>query len=161
LSTARAEINQLATIHNALVHAPQDYDWAAQVEVQRLAASAWLAHAGGFNDVAVKSMRAAADLEDRTEKHPVTPAPVLPSRELLAELFMELDKPELALPEFEKVLTVSPARFNATYGAARAAELTGDRRKAAQRYGELLRICGQDGASRLEIQNATAFLHGH
>ena len=103
-------------------------------------------------------MRSAADLEDRTDKHPVTPGPVLPARELLGELFMELDQPALALPEFEEVLRSSPRRFNATYGAARAAELAGDWQKAKARYAELLQLCGQSGSARLELQNATAFL---
>jgi hypothetical protein len=57
-------------------------------------------------------------------------------------------------------LIVSPRRFNATYGAARSAELTGDRQKAAGRYTELLQICGQSNSARLELQNATAFLQG-
>ena len=157
-SMSRAEIMKLAAIHNALAQAPQDYDWATQVEVQRLTASAWLAHAEGHNEAALNSMRAAADLEDRTEKHPVTPGPVLPARELLGELLMELDQPALALPEFEKVLSNSPRRFNATYGAGRAAELSGDRHNANERYAELLQICGQSGSARLEILNATAFL---
>ncbi len=157
---SRAEIKELSAIHNALAQAPQDYDWATQVEIQRLAASAWLAHAERRNDAALTSMRAAADLEDRTDKHPVTPGPVLPARELLGELLMELNRPASALPEFEKVLTGSPRRFNATYGAARAAELTGNLPKAKERYSELLQLCGQSGSARLELQNAAAFLQG-
>jgi Tfp pilus assembly protein PilF len=157
-SLARAEIQKLAAIHDVLTQAQQDYDWATQVEVQRLSAFAWLAHAEGHNEAATTSMRAAADLEDRTDKHPVTPGPLLPARELLGELFMELNQPGLALPEFEKVLSNSPRRFNATYGAARAAELSGDRHKAKERYAELLQICPQNGSARLEILNATSFL---
>ena len=79
----------------------EEYDWHSQVEVQRLAALAWAAHAEGANEEALRRMRSAADLEDKTEKHPVTPGAVLPARELLAELLMELDQPALALPEFE------------------------------------------------------------
>jgi hypothetical protein len=157
-SMARAEIETLAAIHSALSQSSQDYDWATQVEIQRLAASGWLAHAEGRNETAVSAMRAAADLEDHTDKHPVTPGPVLPARELLGELFMELNQPGLALPEFEKVLSGSPRRFNATYGAARAAELSGDRPRAHERYAELLQLCGQTDSTRLEVQNARAFL---
>jgi tetratricopeptide (TPR) repeat protein len=157
-SMARAEIQKLVAIHDALAQAQQDYDWATQVEVQRLTALAWLSHAEGRNEAATTSMRAAADLEDRTDKHPVTPGPVLPARELLGELFMELNQPASALPEFEKVLNNSPRRFNATYGAGRAAELSGDRHKAKERYAELLQICPENGSARLEILNATAFL---
>src|ERR1051325_9335331 len=103
-------------------------------------------------------MRAPADLEDKSDKHPVTPGAVLPARELLAELYMELNQPAQALPEFEQVLRDAPKRFNATYGAARAAELSGDRKRAGERYAELLQQCGQTGASRLELQNARTFL---
>jgi tetratricopeptide (TPR) repeat protein len=157
-SAARGEIEKLAGIQKALAEMKQDYDWSAQVEVQRLAASAWLAHAEGNKEAALRGMRAAADLEDKTEKHPVTPGAVLPARELLGELFMELNQPALALPEFETVLKSSPKRFNATYGAARAAELSGDRKRASERYTELLQLCVQSNAQRLELQNARAFL---
>lgn len=160
LPQAHAEIQKLAAIHAALAKSSQDYDWATQVEVQRLTASGWLAHAEGHSEVAVSAMKAAADLEDSTEKHPVTPGPVLPAREMLGELLMELNRPAMALPEFEKVLRSSPQRFNATYGAARAAELSGNRAKANQRYGQLLELCGQRGSARLEVQNARAFLEG-
>ena len=82
----------------------------------------------------------------------------MPARELLGELLMELDQPARALPEFEKVLRSSPNRFNAIYGAGRAAELCGDRKKAKERYSELLQLCGHADAQRLELQNARAFL---
>ena len=74
---------------------------------------------------------------------------------------MELDRPAQALPEFEAVLRSSPKRFNATYGAARSAELSGDRKTASQRYVELLQLCGQPEAQRLELQNASAYLQKH
>jgi tetratricopeptide (TPR) repeat protein len=157
-SAARGEVEKLAAIQKALAETKQDYDWSAQVEVQRLAASAWLAHAEGNKDAALRWMRSAADLEDKTDKHPVTPGAVLPARELLGELLLELDQPALALPEFEGVLRTSPRRFNATYGAARAAELSGDLNKANERYSELLQLCGQVDSQRLEVQNARAFL---
>ena len=156
-STARADIQKLAAIHQSLAPVQLEYDWSAQVEVQRLAASAWCAHAEGDNAAALRSMRSAADLEDQTDKHPVTPGPVLPARELLGELFMELDRPAQALPEFEAVLRNAPKRFNATYGAARAAELSGDRKRATQRYSELLELCGQTDSPRIEIQNGRAY----
>jgi hypothetical protein len=76
----------------------------------------------------------------------------------LGELFLELNQPALAFPEFEAALRGSPKRFNATYGAARAAELSGDRKRASDRYSELLQLCGEGEASRLELQNARAFL---
>jgi len=157
-SAARGEIKVLAAIQKALAHVNEQYDWGSQVEVQRLTALAWTAHAEGHDQAALQWMRSAADLEDKTEKHPVTPGPVLPARELLGELLMELDQPALAAPEFEAVLRNSPKRFNATYGAARSAELSGDRARANERYSELLQLCGRADTQTLEVQNARAYL---
>jgi hypothetical protein len=155
---ARAEIAELAEIEQTVRQHQEGYDWAAQVEVQRLAAVAWLKHAEGNQASALRSMRAAADLEDTMEKHPVTPGPVLPARELLGELLMELDQPARALPEFEAVLRSSPNRFNAIYGVGRAAEICRDPKKAKQLYSQLLQLCGHADTQRLELQNARAFL---
>jgi tetratricopeptide (TPR) repeat protein len=158
IAQARAEIEVITEIEQAIRQSQEDYDWAAQVEVQRLTAVAWLKHAEGNEESALRPMRAAADLEDSMQKHPVTPGPVLPARELLGELLMELDQPARALPEFEEVLRTSPNRFNAIYGAGRAAELCRDRNKATARYSQLLQLCGHADAQRLELQNAQAFL---
>ncbi len=157
-SAARAEIEKLDAIQKAVAQDKQEYDWSTQVKVQRLTALAWTAHAEGDQEGALRWMRSAADLEDQTDKHPVTPGPVLPARELLGELFMELNQPALAYPEFEAVLRSSPKRFNATYGAARSAELSGGRKRANERYSELLQLCGQVDVQRLEVQNARAYL---
>jgi tetratricopeptide (TPR) repeat protein len=158
IAQARAGIEELTQIEQTIRQRQQDYDWSAQVEVQRLTALAWLKHAEGNEESALRSMRAAADLEDTMEKHPVTPGPMLPARELLGELLMELDQPARALPEFEEVLRSSPNRFNAIYGAGRAAELCRDRKKAKARYSQLLQLCGRADAQRFELQNAQAFL---
>jgi hypothetical protein len=157
-SLARAEIEKLSAIQKSLAGLKQEYDWSVPVEVQRLTALAWVAHAEGHNYGALRWMRSAAELEDKTDKHPVTPGPVLPAHELLGELFLELNQPALAFPEFEAALRSSPKRFNATYGAARSAELSGDRKRASDRYSELLQLCGEGETSRLELQNARAFL---
>jgi hypothetical protein len=158
IAQARAEIAELAEIEQTVRQHQEGYDWAAQVEVQRLAALAWLKHAEGNQESALHSMRAAADLEDTMEKHPVTPGPVLPARELLGELLMELDQPARALPEFEAVLRSSPNRFNAIYGVGRAAEICRDPKKAKKLYSQLLQLCGHADTQRLELQNAQAFL---
>jgi tetratricopeptide (TPR) repeat protein len=155
---ARIAVAKLAEIAAALPRNPGEYDWKSQVEAQRLAASAWLAHAEGSHQAALEQMRAAADLEDRTEKHPVTPGAILPAREMLGELFLELNQPAQALPEFEAVLRAAPGRFNAAYGAGRAAELSGNSAVARAHYGELVQLCEKSDAERLELQNARAFL---
>jgi len=102
-------------------------------------------------------MTAAADMEDRMEKHPVTPGAVIPARELLAEMLLELNKPALALEAFELNLKTHPNRFNGLHGAAIAAERSGEKEKAKGYYKKLLDI--SDGNSkRPELQKAKSFL---
>jgi tetratricopeptide (TPR) repeat protein len=103
-------------------------------------------------------MRSAAELEDSTEKHPVTPGAILPARELLGELLLELRQPQQALKEFEASLLVSPNRFNGLYGAAKAAELSGDRKKAEAFYAKLTVLGQRSDGKRPELQAAKVFL---
>ena len=96
VAVAREAVDKLAAIQKGLAEAKSAY-WAAQVEIQRLAAAGWLARAEKKDDEAVGLLRAAADLEDSTEKHPVTPGSVVPAREMLADLLLELNRPADAL----------------------------------------------------------------
>jgi tetratricopeptide (TPR) repeat protein len=157
-AAAREEIAKLASIQQALGEVKIGYDWARQVDIQRQAAAAWLAHAEGKNDEALQLMRAAADLEDTTEKHPVTPGALLPAREMLGDLLTELNQPALALKEYESVLESSPNRFNSVYGAARSAELSGVKQKARNYYRKLVAQCNQSDGSRSELQQAKKYL---
>lgn len=154
---AKRDIETLESIHKALLEAKDVY-WAGQVEVQRQAASAWLLNAEGREEEAVKLMRSAADLEDSAEKHPVTPGPVLPARELLGDLLLKNQKPAEALKEFEAALNSAPNRFHGLYGAARAAELAGDREKAETFYAKVLSLSERAETERPEIVKAKAFL---
>lgn len=156
-AAAAKDVDRLTTIQKSLAEAKQDY-WATQVEVQRLGAAAWLAHAEGKGEEALKLMRAAADLEDTTEKHPVTPGAVLPARELLGELLIELNEPRQALTELEASLANLPNRFNGLYSAARAAEMSGDRTKAASFYAKLTTLGERGDGARPELQAAKKFL---
>lgn len=157
---ARIEIEKLREIQVRMADAKDNYDWATQVEIQRRAAAAWLAKAGGQNDDALQLMRSAADLEDSTEKHPVTPGAILPARELLGDLLLELNRPSEALIEYERSLTNSPNRLNGLYGAGRAAQLAGDRMKARRYYQKVAGICARGNAGRSELQLARTFLRG-
>jgi len=159
LESSRRQIERLTAIHKSLVAAKENY-WGTQVEIQRLAAAAWLALAEGHREEALKLMRAAADLEDSTDKHPVTPGAIVPARELLGELLLELREPQQALKEFEASLLVSPNRFNGLYGAAKAAELSGDRNKAGTFYAKLISLSERSDGQRVELQAARTFLAG-
>jgi len=156
---AREALGKLDEIHAGLVKTPipGSYDWASQVESMRLAAAAWLAASEGKKDEALSLARAAADLDDKAGKHAVTPGAVLPARELLGDLLLELGRAPEALSEYEAAMRSAPNRFNSLYGAGRAAELSGDREKARQHYARLVANCGSR-ASRKEIREAREFL---
>jgi len=157
-ASARQEVEQLEIIRQALAEAKGGYDWAKQVEIERQVAAAWLAYAEGKPEESLKLMRAAADLDDATEKHPVTPGAILPAREQLGELLIELKQPAAALTEFENSLRSTPNRFNGLYGAARSSRLASERKKAKDYYTKLLEMCRQADDVRPEIKEAKAFL---
>ena len=155
VSAARAEVQKLEGYRAGLVAAKQTF-WADQVEVQRQAAAAWVARAENKNDEALKLMRAAATLEDSTEKHPVTPAPVVPAREMLGDLLLDLKQPGQALVEFEASAQRDPGRLNGVLGAARAAELAGDATKAKALYTKALALSDKADGERPELKHAKA-----
>jgi tetratricopeptide (TPR) repeat protein len=156
-AAAREAVDKLAAIQKGLADSKSAY-WAGQVEIQRQAAAGWLARAERKDDEAIALLRSAADREDATDKHPVTPGSVLPAREMLADLLLELNRPADALREYEASLKVAPGRFNGVFGAARAAEMAGDRGKARALYGELIELAKAADPPRAELQAARTFL---
>jgi tetratricopeptide (TPR) repeat protein len=157
VDSSRKDIEKLESLQSALVKAKDSY-WAKQVDIQRRVASAWYLRAENKNDEALQLMRSAADLEDSTDKHPVTPAPIQPARELLGEMLLELGDPAQALKEFEVSHRVEPNRFRGLYGAAKAAQGSGDGEKARHYYAKLISLCERADADRPELKEAKAFL---
>jgi tetratricopeptide (TPR) repeat protein len=157
LETARAAVTKLASIQSALA-GQKGFDWATQVEIQRRAAAGWLARAEAKDEEAVALLRSGADLEDTTDKHPVTPGSVLPAREQLADLLAELGRPGAALTEYEASLRSAPARFRAFWGAAQAAEQVGNATQAKTYYAKLVELCGGVGSDRAELAQARSRL---
>jgi tetratricopeptide (TPR) repeat protein len=156
-AAARQSVERLASIQQSLAAAtdnPVNQYWAKQVEIQRQAAAAWTARAEGKKLEALQLMRAAADLEASTDKSPVTPGAVLPARELLGDLLLNLNQPAEALKEYEASLQDAPNRFNSLYGAARAAELAGDQPKATGYYQKLISLCSHAEGERPELKRA-------
>lgn len=152
---ARQAVGRLETVQRQLAAGPKaGFDWASQVEVQRLAAAGWLAHAEGKPDEARRLLRAAADLEDSIDKHPVTPGSLLPAREMLADLELELGDAAAALAEYEASLRTAPKRFNSIAGAARAAERLGDAERAAALRAELAELAKDADTVRPELAAA-------
>jgi Tfp pilus assembly protein PilF len=137
---ARAEIRRLAELRAALPAQPGAYDWGKQVEIEQGIAEAWLA-AAEHRPEAAALMRSAADLDDAAEKHPVTPGSILPAREQLGELLLELGRPQEALTAFETSLQRAPNRLAGLRGEARAAELIGDSRAETGYEARLQAVC--------------------
>ena len=154
---ARAEVAGLAATEQALNIPAGTYDWRTQVAIERQIAEAWLARAEGQTENALRLMRAAADLDDASEKHPVTPGVILPAREQLGELLLELGRPARALTEFEAALKRAPGRLAGVYGAARAAKLAGDRAKAQVYYAQVVELTKNGAGTRAEVKEARAF----
>jgi len=150
----RAAIAELTRIRDGLTANKETY-WADQAEIQRRTASAWLALVENRSTEALVEMRAAADLEDKTEKAAVTPGPLAPARELVGEMLLQMGKAPEALQAFEATLAKEPNRFRALSGAIRAATLAGQTDKARQHAQTLLAICVKaDAPARPELAEA-------
>jgi tetratricopeptide (TPR) repeat protein len=151
---ARDEVAKLAGIEQAMVVPVGTYDWKTQVSIGRQVAEAWLLHAEGKREEAVRIMRAAADLDDATEKHPVTPGAILPAREQLGELLLLAGRPAEALAAYEASLSRAPRRLAGLYGAAKAAKLSGESAKSARYFAELAEVTRASEGTRPEVREA-------
>ena len=154
---AKADIARLGELRDKLRDAKDAY-WSEQVDIEAQIASAFALDAEGKHDEALKAMSAAADAEDKTEKHPVTPGVPKPARELYGVLLLERGMAQDALAAFETTLKKEPNRLGAYVGAARAAEKAGDTAKAQNYYNKVVAIAGDADKSRIEVGEARAFL---
>ena len=154
VAMARTEVAELRAIEQSLEVPPGTYDWRTQVAIERQIAEAWLAQGERHTSEAIALMRKAADLDDANEKHPVTPGAILPAREQLGELLLELGRPKEALTEYEASLKRAPRRLAGLSGAARAALLA--RRTVAARsyYAQLLELTKDSDGARAELREA-------
>jgi tetratricopeptide (TPR) repeat protein len=157
LAAADREIGQFKELRAALEKANQSY-WAEQVEIQMLAASAWIAHAKGQKEEALKLIRAAADLEDNSEKHIAMENRLYPMRELLGDLLLEQQQSAQALTEYEVSLQATPNRLRGLYGAGKAAQAMGQSEKAASYFRRLAEVTKDADTDRVEIREAKTFL---
>jgi hypothetical protein len=154
---AQAAIAKLTELRDQLREKKDTY-WAEQVDIQRQVATACALEGAGKHDDALKVLSAAADAEDKTEKHPVTPGPLLPARELYGVLLLERGMANDALAAFEATLKKEPNRMGATIGAAKSAEKAGDLAKARQYYAKVAELAADSDSSRPEAKEARAFL---
>jgi hypothetical protein len=149
-AAARQEQDRLLALRDA---AKQPY-WAGQIEIQADVVGALALCAEGQSENCLKSLRQAAAREDATEKHVVTPGPMLPARELLADMLLEAGQPGEALKEYEAVLVKEPHRYRAVAGAMQAADATGDRNEARQHAVDLLAQAAEETADRASLRKA-------
>jgi len=157
---ARQAIAALARLRGQLVERKESY-WSEQLEIQREGALAWLAFANGNRQAGLDTMRAAADREAATEKNAITPGPLAPARELLADMLLESRQPREALTAYRATLEHEPNRFHALAGAAKAALQLGDRATAREYYRKLLEVCARaDRPGRAELIEARRLANG-
>jgi len=150
---ARKDVAEIAIIHRTLVHQKKKY-FAAAVEQDGKEATAWADYADGKQDAALNSLRAVAEKQEAEGDEPLA----IPAREMLADMLLDMNRPEQALAEYEADLKFNPNRFDGVYGAAHAAELAGNSDKANTYYAELVKICDGSGSTRPELSHARQLL---
>ena len=155
-AAAQKDAERIAALRDELKAAKNEY-WANEVEVMRLASLGWTALARKNVDEALGLMRQAADIEDKSEKNIVTPGRLLPARELLGDMLMDLARPAEALKEYEASQLREPSRYRGLYGAGLAAVGAGDAVKAKLYYGRLLELAAA-GEARPDLADARAWL---
>jgi len=141
---------KLAGLRDSIAKQNNTY-WSNQVEVERREVVAWVAQQSGRSEYALKLARSAAELEESMDKAAVTPGAVTPAREILAELLMIGHQPKESLVEYQAVLKIAPNRFNALYGAGKAAEASGDATTANGYFRKLTEVAVGDERAELKV----------
>ena len=152
---ARLEVAALDRIAKTLAAKPEPY-WARVVGIKRDAAAAWVQLATGDSVGGLTAARAAADSEEVTDKHPVTPAELLPARELLGDMLLAAGRYPEAQEAYRATLRQEPGRARSMFGAARAAQLAGNRAAARAGYREFLKLMHNADGRRPEVAIARA-----
>lgn len=154
---AQNEIEILKTLQQELME-DGDETKVNLVAIKIKMAQAWMLYAENNKEQAIELMTEAADLEDATEKQGVMPAEVIPARELLADMLLELNSHTEALEMYEISLNRNPNRFNSLYGSAIAAKESNDVNKANMYFNDLLKLTENSGSDRPEVIEAKLFV---
>jgi hypothetical protein len=160
LNAAKLELAKLSQLHDTLQNQKDSYK-STEVAIQINAGEAWIKFISGDKKDGVNLMKLAADMEDSTGKHPVTPGEVLPARELLGDMFLQMDENQNALQAYEAVLKQCPNRFNSLYGAGKASEKSGEEQKSIFYYKQLLAITDSSTSDRNELAEVRKYLAMH
>jgi len=153
VAEARKNVAEIEALHATLLKQKKK-DFAEAVEQDRQEAVAWVAHAEGRNDEAIKTLRTIAEKEEAEGDEPMA----IPAREMLADVLLDLNRPEQALAEYELDLKFNPNRFNGLYGAGKAAQMAGKNDKSNTYYAQLVKICNGSNSDRPELSRARALL---
>jgi hypothetical protein len=156
-AAARTEVAALDAVAGSLGRRQEPY-WSRIAEIKRDAAKAWALFVSGDTARGLALAAAAADSEEVTDKHPVTPAELLPARELQADMLLAAGRYREALAAYRATLSREPGRARSYYGAGRAAQLAGDREAAVKAYREYLNAMEGGDGRRPELATARAFL---
>jgi len=151
LDGARKAIARMQQLRDATKDPKFDY-FKSHLDLQIKAVSAWVAASEGKKNEAVEMLRRAADAEDTLGKHPVSPGAFVPIGEQLGTLLLERGQPAEAAQEFQAALRIYPGRFQGLYGAALAAEQTGDKESARQYYTKLAAQTAKSDSAREELK---------
>ena len=154
---AEKELKSLIILREKLNEAKKTYE-SGQVTIQIEAVKGWIEYSKGNSNKAIEYMKLASNLESKTSKAAVTPGEIIPADELLADLYLALNKPRQALESYEQNLKGHPYRFNGIYGAAKAAEKLNDIRLAVYYFDQLVKLSNDTNSSRPEISEAKEFL---
>ena len=156
-NAAEKELKSLIILRDKLNEAKNSYE-SGQVTIQIEAVKGWIEYSKGNSNKAIEYMKLASNLESKTSKAAVTPGEIIPADELLADLYLALNKPRQALESYEQNLKGHPYRFNGIYGAAKAAEKLNDIRLAVYYFDQLVKLSKDTNSSRPEISEAKEFL---
>ena len=157
LAGARNAMDRMRQLRDATTDIKFEY-FRMHLDLQLLAASAWVAYGEGRKDEALDLLRRTAVAEDFLGKHPVSPGALIPIREQLGDLLLELNQPDAAFKAFEASLKIYPGRFQGLYGAALSAERAGDQPTARRYYTRLAEQTVKADGTRSELAHVREFL---
>jgi len=157
IEVAEQALEKLNELYAATEKSGDKY-WPVIVDSERKSVAAWIEYAKGNKKEALAMMEKAADIEDSVDKHPVTPGAILPARDLLGDMLIDMGEPAKALIAYEKSLQISPNRFYSLYGAGYAAELSGNSEKAQKYYQELINVAANVDSPRPRVDKAREYI---
>ena len=158
IESAKSNKSKLDELYEKTVSNGETY-WNVIVDAQRKTVDAWITYMSDDKIKGLEMMKAAADLEDSVDKHPVTPGAVMPARDMLGDMLLQSKNPSEALTAYQKSLKISPRRSYSLFGAGHSAEIIGDNEVAASYYKDLVERSADADSETKRIKHAKTFLN--